>query len=456
MAHVCYCCSLVLYLTLDPKREFAITLPELSNQTINSSFLRKLMAEAPYARPYKPYPWPWGHPSILVVPVEEKRRQAKYWLDADLGKDEDDGDDENSEYCPSEGSNASSGGSESGSSAGHFVEQINDSSLDWDTIDEAELAYLRTDAESGWPMSPTPSLKKLEEEDELARQIEQLITAEQDAAAAYNPDEVVSLITQFYELLVTMGHYPEGSVRYPPHTDPPVNEELAAQLGYPEAAISLMQRLPYLTREINTSEQHEILRRTRLADYTRERDLREGRHPYPYDDCPDIDPWLLPVMLPRRDGWNVMLDTQLGVVRAYSAGGWLREDIVEWRRHDVLDSQFERDEASNTEYRRAPLVRAAHYFSELIYAYRSLKRLPVIDADLSEPYREGHSPSYSKWGLNLKREEQETLLTLYRECGWPDEWRRAEFIEKWQVKKRDIDARSRAAWEKDYKERFPD
>jgi hypothetical protein len=48
------------------------------------------------------------------------------------------------------------------------------------------------------------------------------------------------------------------------------------------------------------------------------------------------------------------------------------------------------------------------------------------------------------------------LLTLYRECGWPDEWRRAEFIEKWQVKKRDIDARSRAAWEKDYKERFPD
>jgi hypothetical protein len=48
------------------------------------------------------------------------------------------------------------------------------------------------------------------------------------------------------------------------------------------------------------------------------------------------------------------------------------------------------------------------------------------------------------------------LLTLYRECGWPDEWRRAEFIEKWQAKKRDIDARSRAAWEKDYKERFPD
>ncbi|KAJ7789472.1 hypothetical protein B0H14DRAFT_242716 [Mycena olivaceomarginata] len=154
-------------------------------------------------------------------------------------------------------------------------------------------------------------------------------------------------------------------------------------------------------------------------------------------------------MLPRRDGWNVMLDTQLGVVHAYSTGGWLREDSVEWRRHgDVPDSQFERNEASKTEYRRAPLVRAAHYFSELIYAYRSLKRLPIIDAHRSEPYREGHPPSYSQWALNLEREEQETLLTLYRECGWPDKWRRAEFIEKWQVKKRDIDVRdSRAAWE---------
>ncbi|KAJ7356692.1 hypothetical protein DFH08DRAFT_849739 [Mycena albidolilacea] len=401
------------------------------------------MAEVPYARPYKPYPWPWGHPSFLTVAVDERRREAKYWLDADLGED---GDDENSEYCPSESSSTSSGSSGSDSSTGDS---------DWDTIDD-ELAYLRTDAESGWrAMSPTPSLKKLEEEDELARQIEQLITAEQDAAAAYNPEEVISLIIQFYELLVTMGHYPEGSIRYPPHTDPPVNEELAAQLGYPEAAISLMRRLPYLTREVNTSDQHEILPRTRLADYTHERDLEEGRHPYPYDDYPDIDPWLLPVVLPGRDGWNIMLDTQLGVVRAYSTRGWLREDSVEWRRHgDVLDSQF--DEAGKTQYRRAPLVRAAHYFSELIYAYRSLKRLPIIDADRSEPYREGHSPSYSKWALNLEREEQETLLTLYRECGWPDEWRRAEFIKKWQVKKRDIDARSRAAWEKDYKERFPD
>ncbi|KAJ7795681.1 hypothetical protein B0H14DRAFT_3888053 [Mycena olivaceomarginata] len=222
-----------------------------------------------------------------------------------------------------------------------------------------------------------------QKEDELARQIEQLVKAEQDAAAAYNPDEVVSLITQFYELLVTMGHYPEGSIRYPPHTDPPVNEELAAQLGYPAAAISLMRRLPVFGQKIqHRHTTHEILPRTRFADYTAKKTLERAAV----------------LAHTHRDGWNIMLDTQLGVVRAYSTEARMQEGIVEWRRHGhVPDSEFERDEATKTEYRRAPLVPAAHYFSELIYAYRSLKRLPVISADRSEPHREGHASSYSEW-----------------------------------------------------------
>jgi hypothetical protein len=44
-----------------------------------------------------------------------------------------------------------------------------------------------------------------------------------------------------------------------------------------------------------------------------------------------------------------------------------------------------------------------------------------------------------------EREEQNTLLALYRECGWPDDWRRAEFMAKWKTKKREIDARARQA-----------
>ncbi|KAJ7129166.1 hypothetical protein C8R44DRAFT_776066 [Mycena epipterygia] len=381
-------------------------------------------------RPYRPYPWPWGQPSVLA---EEEPRQATSWLDADLEDDEADSDYEGS------GSDDTTSDSEASSD---------------DDIDDSELADIIAGCaatETGWrPYSPTDSQKKVEEREDLPRQIATLVKAEQDTAAAYNPDEVVSLITQLYELLIAMGHWPEGSLRYPPHTDPPGNAELAAQLGYSPAAISLMHQLPYLVSKVNYDKDKYILGRTRFADYTHEEDVREGRHPYPYeylDGCPDIDSWLLPLMLPDRDGWHVMLDTHLGAVRAYSSQGFTPQDTVEWRRHgEFPHGDWER--AMWTEYRRAPLVPAARYLSEIIYAYRSLSRLPVINAYSNDPKeKEPWYPSRSSWAVTQEQEEQDTLLALYQECGWPDQWRRADFVAKWEAEKKEIDRRAREARE---------
>ncbi|KAF7360575.1 SWIM-type domain-containing protein [Mycena venus] len=405
------------------------------------------------------YPWPWAYPSILVTIAEDELRkaenercQANYWLDASLEEEDDESDLSYSEDAPFEGLDMSSEGSASDESTSDH-----DSITDED-ISKSELAFLRADAETGWPIefSPSPSLKKLEEEENLTLQIAQLIAAEEAAAAAYNADEVVSLITQFYEVLITMGHWPEGSLRYPPHTNPPIDEELAVRLGYAPAAISLMQRLPYLTSNINDRDEYAILRRTQLADYTCEEHLREGRHPYPYyciDGCPNIDPWLLPFTLPSRDGLNVLLDTRMGVVRAYYTPGWPPQGTVEWKRHgDPFGSDQEEDRATQTEYRRAPIVPTSRYFSDLVYAYRSLLRLPILDPYRNDPNEEPY-PTPPAWEATLNRNEQQTLIALYRECGWPNEWRRAEFLAKWEVKKKKIEARRREAWEKDYKER---
>ncbi|KAF8211600.1 hypothetical protein K438DRAFT_1928916 [Mycena galopus ATCC 62051] len=378
-------------------------------------------------RSYKAYPWPWGQPSILATVAEEKRRQANFWLDAELGDDDSDSD-----YFPSESSETDP---TSGSD-----QETSTSSSDED-ISESEVAYVRADALTGQWSSPTLSLKELEEEEELAREIAELVKGEQDTAAAYNPDEVVSLITQFYELLITMGHWPEGSLRYPPHMDPPVNEALAVQLGYAPATIALMRRLPYLDRKFN-SNRYEIIARTQFADYTREKCLREGRHPYPYryiPDCPEIDPWLLPLVLPNRDGWHVMLDTRMGSIRAYCTQGLLR-DTVEWRRYG--DSPGE--ETEWTEYRGATLVPAARYFSELIYAYRSLLRVPIMNPDESDPKEDRYRYNNDIWLASEEREIQQMLLMLYRECGWPDDWRRGEFVEKSQAQIQQIKARRRA------------
>ncbi|KAF8211609.1 hypothetical protein K438DRAFT_1807599 [Mycena galopus ATCC 62051] len=379
-------------------------------------------------RSYKAYPWPRGRPSILATVAEEGRRQANFWLDAELGDDDSDSD-----YFPSESSETDL--------TSDSDQETSTSSSDED-ISESEVAYVRADALTGQWSSPTPSLKELEEEEELAREIAELVKAEQDTAAAYNPDEVVSLITQFYELLITMGHWPEGSLRYSPHTDPPVNEALAVQLGYAPATIALMRRLPYLDRKFNGN-RYEIIARTQFADYTREKCLREGRHPYPYgynSDYPNIDPWLLPLTLPNRDGWHVMLDTRLGSVRAYCAEG-LAGDTVEWRRYG--DSHPWTEETICTEYRRATLVPAARYFSELIYAYRSLSRVPIMNPDESDPKNQ-YRCNNDMWLASEEREIQQMLLMLYRECGWPDDWRRAEFVEKSQAQIQQIKARRRA------------
>ncbi|KAJ7139476.1 hypothetical protein C8R44DRAFT_764578 [Mycena epipterygia] len=373
-------------------------------------------------RPYKPYPWPWGQPSILA---EEEPLQTNSWLNANL-EEQDDASDSDYECSGSDDSDASD--SEATSN---------------DDIDASELADIMTDAASGWRYRRTPSREKVDERrEDLARQVAELVKAEQDAAAAYNPDEVVSLITQFYELLIAMGHWPEGSIQYPPHTNPAVNEELAAQLGYAPAVISLMQQLPY---SVSNDEDDYILGRTRFANYTDDEDLREGRHPLPYQwipDCPDLDPWLLPLMLPNREGWNVMLDTNLGVIRACSIENSPPHDTVEWRRHGEVPN------ADWTEYRRTPLVPAARYLSEIIYAYRSLSRLPVINADRNDPKEKRYSTPPS-WYATQEREEQDALLTLYRECGWPDQWRREEFITKWETKKKEIGGRAREAMKMD-------
>ncbi|KAF8208300.1 hypothetical protein K438DRAFT_1755000 [Mycena galopus ATCC 62051] len=366
-------------------------------------------------RPYQPRPWPWGQPSILVTIAEEERRQANYWLDADLDNDSDDSD---SDYVPSEGSDISTDSAEQ--------------------ISESELSYIRADAQKGWRSSSTQSLDELEKQQNLDRQIGNLLKAEEDAAAAYDPDEAVSLITQFYELLVTMGHWPEGSIRYPPHTNPPVNEDLALQLGYTPAAISVMLRLPYVSIDNPWHDRkYEICSDSRLVDYTADDLLKEARRPYPYkyfDGCPDLDPWMLPILLAGRYGRHVMLDTNLGVIRAY--GDYVSEETVEWRRHgEVLDTDEGREQASWTEYRRAPLVPAARYFSELIHAYHSLSRLPVIEAEYSDPL-EDLSRDYCP---EETQEKQQALLTLYRECGWPHEWRRAEFLAKWIAQEKEIE-----------------
>ncbi|KAJ7474002.1 hypothetical protein FB451DRAFT_1398009 [Mycena latifolia] len=123
-----------------------------------------------------------------------------------------------------------------------------------------------------------------------------------------------------------------------------------------------------------------------------------------------------------RDGRNIILDTRLGAVCAYGTDGFSPEDTIEFRRYgEVSDSDAERECATWTKYSRAPLVPAVRYLSEVIYAYRSLVRLPMIEAKRSAHAEEPtypRTPGTTPWGsyeMCRVEKQQEGLLALSRE-----------------------------------------
>ncbi|GAB7349782.1 hypothetical protein MBLNU459_g0501t1 [Dothideomycetes sp. NU459] len=325
--------------------------------------------------------WPVIQANIVKTKASRLRQQGNWFIDEDYHESESD-----STFAPS------------GSSEDSDME---DTSTKWKWMS-------RRDAATGWPKRPTST-------EILDQEVAELIREEEKAAADYDPDELVALVAAFYELMVRMAHWPEGSIDYPPHNISQVNTKLGAELGYDAAAVELMQN-------------------TTFADYRNEGDMREGRRPYPYywlDGCPDMDAWMLPPTKPSRDGYLIILDTRLGVIRAYNTTSGTPHRTVESRRCPEYDEHNFNKAMEWHDYRWAPLVPAAEYWRTMCDAYSSLERLPIMDPDCNDPeYKQPASPMSKQ-----TKETQQTLLRLYPERGWPENWRRDEFMQKCNAEK---------------------
>lgn len=256
-----------------------------------------------------PIHWPFQQPDILLA-----LKQRQHGLELERLKTStsirdvefQDSDSAGTDYLPSEDS---SHGDD---------EEINSSSdeaelLDPD-VDEREVQDLIRDIEeNGWPSSPTISENERAEKNQFSEQIEILDNAEKEIAAMYDPDEVVALLTEFFELLVEIAHWPQGVVQKAPHRHPAVNVDLGKSLEYDEAVLELMQRLPYVGDGGNRSVR-QIVPDSFFYNYTTERDLKRAKKHVGYDKYgATIDSWILPIVGPsNRDGWSIVLDTRLG------------------------------------------------------------------------------------------------------------------------------------------------
>ena len=255
--------------------------------------------------------WPCEQPHVLLAikqlenaAEQERRKKSTSIRDVDFQSS----DDEGSVYSPSE----SEASEELDDDEEEGNEQNDAMDLDIDEDEVQDLTYEVEEQGWPWPPSPTSSEKERIEEAKFQEELQILEAAEKEAAAIYNPGEVILLLTKLYKLLVKMAHWPEGIFRQAPHTDPAVNIELAKELGYEPEVIDLMQRLPYV------KDQSYFLRLcfidSQFCNYTEDSELEAARKHVGYDQYgKQIESWILPLVAPStRDGWSAVLDTRLG------------------------------------------------------------------------------------------------------------------------------------------------
>jgi hypothetical protein len=246
-----------------------------------------------------PAHWPFEQPHVLLAisqsehaAEQERLKTSTSFRDVEFQSSNDEG----TGYSPSEVSESAEE-----DDSGEDAEEREAMDVD---VDEDEVKDLARDVEENqWPSSPMPSEKERAEEKKFEQELQILDVAEKEAAAAYNPDEVVALMTEFYEVLVKLALWPEGVIQNPPHTNPAVNVKLALELGYDPAVVELMQKLPYVKDEANQNEKR-IIPDSFFENYTQERYVRGAKKHQDYDryEAP-IDSWILSLAGPsNRDG----------------------------------------------------------------------------------------------------------------------------------------------------------
>src|SRR5438045_660901 len=62
----------------------------------------------------------------------------------------------------------------------------------------------------------------------------------------YNEEIIISLINEFYSLLVSLAYLQTSQIIYPPVNGHNINEEICKSLNIDDTVISLMKKIPYI------------------------------------------------------------------------------------------------------------------------------------------------------------------------------------------------------------------
>ncbi|TEA19039.1 hypothetical protein C8034_v009466 [Colletotrichum sidae] len=229
----------------------------------------------------------------------------------------------------------------------------------------------------------------------------------------YSRDTVVNCLNRHYDLLVRMGYMDEAVIQRPPAagwSDAELRVDALRAMGRSETVVDLLRHVPYL-RENETADPVEVFTETFPLRY-----LRDGRwfgdaSVEDFGSTPLLDLGFAPfdgevppdmVSLTHADeGVWWVVDTSEGCIYPYGS------DVD--HAHGVPEGQ---------PWRAVEAVPIQTYFDGI---YSQVGNLEVVPA-----------PRSGKWEARVideETEEGQAVKQLYRQFGWPDAFRRDEFIQ---------------------------
>jgi hypothetical protein len=82
---------------------------------------------------------------------------------------------------------------------------------------------------------------------------------------------------RFYNLLITVGHWPLNTVHVPPHEHPPLYPDATKELNFSTSAIEVITAIPHPNEQVVYHSDCNILEVTHLLDLTDTVDLKESQ-----------------------------------------------------------------------------------------------------------------------------------------------------------------------------------
>ncbi|KAH8753232.1 hypothetical protein BGZ57DRAFT_945181 [Hyaloscypha finlandica] len=222
--------------------------------------------------------------------------------------------------------------------------------------------------------------------------------------AAFNPLEIVDLMTRYYQLLSRMRYFPESCIKHAPH-DPPVDAKFAASLGMESQVVELLQLLPYVDGLHN---EDEFIMHGSFADFRKRSVLEQSRDPkfitpekgFDIENGEYVRPWVLVMTECGNRGSVVYYDTRNGHLMLEDFYGGSLDPVFSGRRNGSPSS------VNQNSIDNLPSRPAKEMLEDFMNRHQTLEWTPFY-LNAYRIFREGE-PHHAE------------LKQLFEYYGWPD------------------------------------